>query len=306
MNKPAASSRARAVIDVHTHRYPPEVFADPVAWARAHGEHHWAALVGPRPDSKPGLQGWATRAQMLRAMDRAGVERCVLLGWYWENHDTCVWHNQHLAQWIREDPGRFSAFACVQPLAGPAALDDLQRARDAGFCGIGEVFPAAQGFAMDDIAWRQILAWAAREKLPVNLHVPEPAGHTYPGYIAAPLRDYQRLARAHPAVTFIFAHWGGLLPLYALNPSVRRDLQNVYYDTSASPLLYEPRVYRLVADIIGADRILFGSDYPLRVFPRTQRQPNFTAPLADARASGLPVSALKKILGANARRLLNQ
>ena len=302
MNKPAAT--ARTVIDAHTHRYPPEVFADPVAWARTRNEHHWAALVGPRTDGQPSLQGWATRAQMLRAMDKAGVARCILLGWYWENHATCVWHNRHLAQWVREDPDRFSAFASVQPRAGAAALDDLRRARDAGLCGIGEVFPAAQGFAMDDPAWENILAWAAHEKLPVNLHVPEPAGRIYPGYVAAPLRDYQDLARNHSAVTFIFAHWGGLLPLYALNPTVRRDLQNVYYDTSASPLLYDSRVYRLVAEIVGADRILFGSDYPLRVFPRKQRQPNFTAPLAEARASGLSKAQLQKILSANARRLL--
>jgi hypothetical protein len=293
----------RGVIDAHTHRYPPEVFADPVAWANARGETHWATLVGPRADGRASLQGWADRRQMLRAMDRAGVERCVLLGWYWENHATCVWHNRHLAQWVREDPDRFSAFACVQPRAGAAALDDLRRARDAGLCGIGEVFPAAQGFAMDDPAWQKILAWAAQENLPVNLHVPEPAGHAYPGFIAAPLSDYQFIARTHPEVTFIFAHWGGLLPLYALNPAVRRDLRNVYFDTAASPLLYDSRVYRLVADVIGADRILFGSDYPLRVFPSAS-QPGFTRPIAETRASGLTKSELIKILRTNTRRLL--
>jgi predicted TIM-barrel fold metal-dependent hydrolase len=241
---------------------------------------------------------------MLRAMDRAGIGRCILLGWYWERHATCVWHNRHLAEWVREHPDRFSAFACVQPRAGAAALDDLRRARDAGLCGIGEVFPAAQGFAMDDPSWRRILAWAAREKLPVNLHVPEPAGRAYPGYIAAPLRDYQDLAAAHPRVTFIFAHWGGLLPLYTLNPAVQRALRNVYYDCAASPLLYDARVYRLLADVVGADRLLFGTDYPLRTFPAKQRQPAFTLPLAEARASGLTPVELKKFLGGNARRLL--
>jgi len=299
-----AVRRAPGVIDAHTHAYPPEIFADPATWARARGEHHWAELVGPRADGRRSLQGFANRAKMLRAMDAAGVERCVLLGWYWERHETCVWHNAMMAAWLRASPDRFSAFASVQPLAGTAALDDVRRARDAGFAGLGEIFPAAQGFAMDDPGWGRVLEFASEEKLPVNLHVPEPAGRDYPGFIAAPLRDYQRLARNHPRVRFIFAHWGGLLPLLALNPAVRADLQNVWFDTAASPLLYDASVYRAVADAVGAERILFGSDYPLRVFPREQREPDFARPLAQAKKSGLTKKELALVLGHNARRLL--
>ena len=111
---------SRGLVDCHTHRYPPEVFADPTGWARARGENHWAQLVGPRADGRRSLQGWADRDQMLRAMDEAGVERCVLLGWYWERQETCAWHNEWMARWVREDPDRFSAFASVQPRAGAA------------------------------------------------------------------------------------------------------------------------------------------------------------------------------------------
>jgi hypothetical protein len=302
--KPKIVRRAGGVIDAHAHAYPPEIFDDPAGWARARCEHHWAALAGPRADGKRSLQGFSDRAKMLRAMDEAGVERCVLLGWYWETHETCVWHNAVMAAWLRASPDRFCAFASVQPRAGAPAMEDLRRARDAGFRGIGESFPAAQGFAMEDPWWGRVLEWAAAEKWPVNLHVPEPAGRDYPGYIAAPLRDYQRLARAHPQVNFVFAHWGGLLPLYALNPTVRGDMGNVYFDTAASPLLYDSRVYRLVADAVGADRILFGSDYPLRTFPREQREPDFTRPLAEARSAGLTKKELALVLGGNARKLL--
>ncbi len=302
--KTKASRQSAGVIDAHTHAYPPEIFSDPAGWARARGEHHWAELAGPRADGKRSLQGFADRGAMLRAMDAAEVERCVLLGWYWERHETCVWHNAVMAEWLRASPDRFSAFASVQPLSGAEALEDLRRTRDAGFCGVGEVFPAAQGFAMDEPGWEKVLAWAEKEKIPVNLHVPEPAGRDYPGYVASSLRDYQKLARTHPRVNFIFAHWAGLLPLLALNPSVRTDLRNVYYDTAASPLLYDPEVYRRVADAVGAERILFGSDYPLRVFPREQREPDFARPLAEVQKSGLTRKELALVLGGNARKLL--
>jgi len=304
--KPGSARVARGVIDAHTHAYPPEIFSDPAAWARARGEHHWAKLVGPRADGKRSLQGFADRGKMLQAMDAAGVERCVLLGWYWEKHETCMWHNAEMAQWLRARPDRFSAFASVQPLAGKAALEDLRRARDAGFCGVGEVFPAAQGFAMEEANWERVLAWAAEEKWPVNLHVPEPAGRDYPGRVDAPLRDYQNMARKHPRVTFIFAHWGGLLPLLALNPAVRADLRNVYFDSAASPLLYDASVYRQVADAVGAEKILFGSDYPLRVFPREQKEPDFERPLAEAKQSGLTKQELARVLGGNVRKLIGE
>jgi len=46
-------------------------------------------------------------------------------------------------------------------------------------------------------------------------------------------------------------------------PEVRELLKNVYFDTAASPFLYKPDIYLHVSRIIGADRILLGSDYPL-------------------------------------------
>jgi predicted TIM-barrel fold metal-dependent hydrolase len=40
-------------------------------------------------------------------------------------------------------------------------------------------------------------------------------------------------------------------------------LSNVYFDTAATPFLYKPQIFKQVADMIGSDKILFGSDYPL-------------------------------------------
>ncbi len=291
------------VIDCHTHAYPEALAADPAGWARARGEAHWSALVAP-PDGRASLQGWVTPKRMLADMDAAGVERAVLLGWYWEHQDTCAWHNAWLADCVREAPDRFVAFASVQPRDGERALEDLKRAVDAGLTGVGEVFPAAQGFSMQDPAWARIVSFAAANKLPLNLHVPEPVGRAYPGRVDAPLADYQWLAEAFPDAQFIFAHWGGLLPFYELNSACRRALRNVHYDTSASPLLYAPRVFRAVVDAVGPEKILFGSDYPLRLYPRKDPECSFARFLDEVRGSGLTDSELSLILHENARRLL--
>lgn len=287
------------IIDSHVHAYPPEILADPQGWAQAQGERHWANLTLKGP------QGWASLPEMLRAMDAAGVERCLLQGWYWEHQASCRLHNAWHLQCLREAPERFWAFATVQPTEA-GAFDDLRRAIEAGCCGVGELLPAAQGFDIrQHDGWLAICTWLQEQRLPLTLHVTEPAGHEYPGRVLTQLEDYLWLARQFPYLTLILAHWGGGLPFFALNPRVRRDLGNVYYDTAASPLLYEPRVWRTVADLVGADRILFGSDYPLRVYPRQQAEPDFTRLLAEVQGADLSEAERTAILGGNIRRLLS-
>ena len=46
-------------------------------------------------------------------------------------------------------------------------------------------------------------------------------------------------------------------------PEIQKISENVFYDTAASPFLYDYRIYEVALKIIGEDRILFGSDYPL-------------------------------------------
>jgi predicted TIM-barrel fold metal-dependent hydrolase len=46
-------------------------------------------------------------------------------------------------------------------------------------------------------------------------------------------------------------------------PEVTEIAQRVVYDTAASTYLYRFQVFRSVLDIIGSDRVLFASDYPV-------------------------------------------
>jgi predicted TIM-barrel fold metal-dependent hydrolase len=100
----------------------------------------------------------------------------------------------------------------------------------------------------------------------------------------------------HEALPLIGAHWGGGLPFYALMPEVRQALTDAYFDTAATPFLYEPAVYRRGVDLVGAEHILFGSDFPLIEQGRERRA------IEEAFPAGEPACAL--ILGENARRLL--
>ena len=73
-------------------------------------------------------------------------------------------------------------------------------------------------------------------------------------------------------------------------------LPNVYYDTAASPLLYGPDVWAKAPP----GRVLFGSDYPLVLYPKTGSNAEFSGILAEAKSAG----ASAALLGSNAARLL--
>ena len=262
------------IIDCHTHCYPEKLSANPIAWAKAHNELHWASLV--TPVDRPSIQGWATMNEMLEAMDAAGVCKTVLLGWYWENEATCRWHNEFIAEWIAAAPERFIGFAAINPSGTRAnVIEQCKYAHSLGLCGVGELHPGVQQFNASSEGWQALANWCVENDWPVNMHATEVVGRNLPNTVPTPLDDFVNMARINPRLKLILAHWGGGLAFFELNPFLRKVLQNVYYDTAASPLLYDTYIFRRMIDIIGADKILFGSDYPLKLYPRSQQNPNF-------------------------------
>jgi predicted TIM-barrel fold metal-dependent hydrolase len=56
--------------------------------------------------------------------------------------------------------------------------------------------------------------------------------------------------------------------------------------------------------LVGVDRVLYGSDYPLLLYPREQREPDFKRFLNDVVTAGLSVEEQEKVLGKNLLRLV--
>jgi hypothetical protein len=134
-----------------------------------------------------------------------------------------------------------------------------------------------------------------KHKLILLTHASEPIGHNYPGKGGITPDILYPFITSFPELTIVCAHWGGGLPFYALMPEVRKAITNVFFDTAASPLLYTPQVYNQVIQLVGAERILFGSDYPLLAQGRQ---------LKEIKALDLPEEIENLILSGNAQRLL--
>ena len=279
-----------AIIDAHVHLYPPEVNRAPAEWAAACGEAHWATLCARRrKDGRP-VQAFPSLDQLLRDMDAAGVTKAVLLGWYWERPETCQMQNRFYAECLRAHPDRLAAFAAIHPAMTPG---EVAWAEDSGFAGLGELSPHSQGVGLRDRTIRAMVEEAGRRKLAVNLHVTDPQSKRYPGWVETPLADFVQLAHDFPATNFILAHWGGGLAWSAEAAA----LPNVWFDTAASPLLYGPEVWAKAK----SERVLFGSDYPLVLYPQVNSEPGFGGLIAEARKEGVSAA----VLGGNAAGLLS-
>ncbi len=288
-------------IDAHIHFTPPTLASE---LAGLNGrEPFWELLL--KPAASGAGQDWATAERMIEDMDRAGLDKVVIQGSYWQQHETSVAHNTEVMALVRRWPDRIIGFATLQPKAGPAALTELKRCLDGGLAGVGELSPYAQGYRLDDPDFLRLVEACIRSGIPLNLHANEAVGHFYPGKGTAPLVDYYRLAGLFPELKLILAHWGGGLLFYEQLPEVARTLANVWSDSAASPLLFPTaRIFPAALAAAGAAKLLYASDYPLRICPRKQQGPDFRPFLAEIEALELAPEARHAIMGDNAARLL--
>ena len=277
------------IIDAHTHIFPKNIREN-----REHlfpSESAFKLLYSP-PESR--LSG--ARA-IIDTMDEQGIDRAVIFGFPWKKADTYKMHNDYILEAVAGFPERLIGFGCFDPLSDEA-VSEADRCIASGLSGIGELAFYQSEMTEEVLAHLAPMMGMLLEKgLPVLFHTNEPIGHMYPGKADMTLRQIDGLVKTFPENTIILAHWGGgILFYHLLKKEIKAHLKNVYFDTAASPFLYDPTVYRVATEILGPGKVLFGSDYPLL---------NPERYFSEIENVGLSSDDIKGICGLNAARLLN-
>ena len=276
------------IIDFHTHIFPP--------WLRERRDEYIKrdpcfSLLYSQPEAR-----MTTAEELLANMDEAGIGLSVVLNIGWVSHELCVKTNDYILDSVSRYPKRLVGFCAIQPAAGDAAIAELERCAKAGAKGIGELRSDVQGFDLaDKTTMKPLVDAALKHDLIFLTHSSEPVGHEYSGKGSITPDILYSFITGFPNLKLVCAHWGGGLPFYALMPEVAKSLANVFFDTAATVFLYKPEVFEQMNQIIGSDKILFGSDYPLVSQNRV---------LAQIQSSQLPEEDKARILGANAQKLL--
>jgi predicted TIM-barrel fold metal-dependent hydrolase len=278
------------IIDAHTHIFPEEI------------RQNRGKFFSAEPAFKKLYQSPKSRLigaqEMLASMDASHVDKSVIFGFPWQNSLLFKQHNDYISEVVSRYPDRFIGLGCFDPFSDEAAEEARRCLEKGALSGIGELAFYQSGIEKDSLKRLEPVMEICRVlDLPVLIHTNEPIGHTYPGKTPNTLAQIYHLIRTFPQNKIILAHWGGGLFFFALlKKEVKDSLKNVYFDTAASPYLYDVAVYRLAIELVGVEKILFGSDFPLlsptRYFDEMQ-------------AAGLSKQEMQQICGLNAAELFN-
>ncbi len=275
------------IIDCHTHIFSPEVIKNRDDFAGR--DPCFAELYG-NPKAK-----MVTAEKLIDSMDDAGIDMSVVLNIGWRSLEFCAMTNDYIMEMAAKYPKRLVAFCSVPQLSAPECIAEIDRCIKGGTRGIGELRPDIERDLMDEYGIACALEIMKANKLTLLFHSTEPVGHDYPGKDFITPAILETFINQFPGIDIICAHWGGGLPFYHLMPEVKRAFVHVYYDSAASPFLYSPPVYKVVAELAGADKILFGSDYPVISQKRLLREIN---------AIDMSAADKESFLSGNAAKLL--
>ncbi len=243
------------IIDFHVHIFPPKMVSNR---ERFFDDEPFAALYASEKSKL------IEREALCAMMDEQGIDRAVAMAFPFANDEYRKLHNEYLLETFLAADGRIIPFV-IPPLDDIDGMEQwLDNAKQNGAAGIGEIAFYSSGFGNKEQEYLEaILQIASEANLPVCIHVNEPVGHRYLGKYSNSFELLYAILSKHQRTKIILAHWGGGLFFYELMKEVRERLKHVWYDTAATPFLYDETIYRIARDIIGPEKIVFGSDYPL-------------------------------------------
>ena len=225
------------LIDIHTHVYP-----DAIARKAAASIRDFYQLGTDEMDG--------TVNTLLQKGDEAGIDRFVILPVAVRPDRT-----RHINDFILEQvasQSRFIGFGTLHAGMDNVA-DEAEYIMNKGLKGI-KMHPDTQAFCIDDP--RLFPAYEAIQgKIPVILHM----GDVRYDY-SHPLR-LRRVLEQFPKLQAIAAHFGG----YGMYETAKELLydKDCIFDISSSMMFMERGVAERYINLYGAERMAFGTDYPL-------------------------------------------
>lgn len=294
------------IVDMHNHAVPPEALErlrkDPAKYGAKFEENGPTVTFedgwGIPLKMSEGMVSMDRRKEKMAAI---GVDGAVLSVWIdfhryrlpaGKGQALASMLNDTLSAWVRPEPS-LKAMATLPLQDGALAADELRRAKeDLGMTG---------AMIMTHVGDKNLDAshlepfWEAAEALhvPIFLHPTDVAGkdrlecyhlhnllgNPFDTTIAAASLIMSGVLDRYPNLEIVLAHGGGYLSLaagrmahgYAHSTGVPfpsahppdHYLRRFYYDT----IVYRPEALDYLIRLVGADRILFGTDYPFQMEP---------------------------------------
>lgn len=227
------------IIDAHCHLYPEKIARKAVE------------SIGAFYHLNMGLDG--TYEGLIAAHDAAGITRAVIHS-VATSPSQVASINTFIAQKAGESGGRFTGLGTLHPDSSDMR-GDIERLVALGLHGV-KLHPDFQRFCLDDEKCMEMYGMCQDLGLPMLLHTGDKRfDYSNPNRLLPVLKRFPRL-------TVIGAHFGGW-SIWEEAAHALHGIKNLYVDCSSSLYaLSEEKARELIA-LYGAERVLFGTDYPM-------------------------------------------
>lgn len=267
-------------------------------------------------------------------LDAAGIDLQLVATWpdiygYGLAPEKCAaWHrllNDTLGSWCADHAGSVGFVASVPLPKSEDAVGELARASDLG--AVAVMIPAnVEGTNIGELALDPFWAKAQDLDMPVMIHPvlvgPAPRAakfaltqivhYTYDTTLGLGSLVFTGVFDRFPRLTLMASHGGGAFPYLAgrfdimherMDRVAQGDVAKRAPSSYAPTMVYDsivhaPKALRFLAELVGLDRIVLGTDYS---FP-----PADLDPLASLRAAGFGAGDIETIAEANPRRLFSR
>ena len=191
---------------------------------------------------------------LLEDCNEAGVEKCLVHS-VATTHDQVPKINDFIKASVDAAEGRFIGFCTLHPSMSAKEVEaEVDRVISLGLKGV-KLHPDCQKFAIDDPHAMEMYE-VIDGRLPILFHT---------GDVRYDFSNAERLraaARRFPRQKMIGAHFGGYSD-WDHATKVLAGLENVWYDESSSLAFITPEEAKKYIDILGDERIFFGTDFPM-------------------------------------------
>lgn len=301
----AATGIGSQIVDAHMHMVAAPLMAE---WARQSGvdaERIRAEIEAGRKRRRSAASGEMElldvdpdemAAIWERRLSEQGVSQAVFMSF--------IPGSAYFRRFACSRPSTIFACCTVDP-RDPDAADTVRREIEAGYVGV-KLYPVNRAFAISDERTRPFFRAVAELQVPVCIHYGVSVDTRSDLRFADPT-DLSPVARDHPEIPFVIAHFGAgyLREVLALS----YQCPNVLVDTSGTNnwLRIVPywqdlkRVFEICVDALGPDRILFGTDSGAA--PAGYRDWILAEQRRIVGDLGLAQDDERAILGGNARRV---
>ena len=301
------------IFDTHSHYIPPEI-----AKNTAFFKVNWSNIEG-----------------QMEAMEKNGIEKSLLLyptsdahiqmnGWAKVAHT----YNEGIAKVIHKYKGKFIGAGILPPDNMDAMIDELKKFQTYGFQAVS-MASSYEGKYLDEGIFFPVYEFAQKKNFPIHVHpqIMNPIGEDrVRDPLLTPVLEYvfdvsvcigkmmmSGTFQKFPDVKFIFAHYGGVLPLVKerfdttyqmlLKRNFVKDLgklpgeyfKNLYFDTSGSK---SPASLSCALELTDPSHILWGSDYPANQNIPSAIDVIHQAKLSDAQKSAIFSQNIQSLLKA--------